>query len=175
MKSIWLSRSVVGTAVRLVAMGALAVGLGAGAHAQVQQRGVVLKSGLHSFFEGHIVRLTATQLGPLAASAQVRIDFRDATDRIVARTEGVLQRGSPVMLDWVVRRGERPTQVRATVSITTATGDPSTAAVVLEDIDPLGLTIGTRVVCSEGPPAGRDSPQTLPNCTGWTATALTIF
>lgn len=174
MKS-WLARHVRQCTIGSVGLTALAVVLTAPATvaAQAVERTLVQKSGLHSFYEGHVVRAIVTEVGPRAATALVRIDFRDHTDRVLARTEARLLRGEPVILDWKVTRSQRPVLVRATVTVITTGGETSTPMTVLEDVDPLSLTIGTRVVCNAGPPSGRDSAQTLFICPGWNVSWLT--
>lgn len=145
-----------------VVLGTLAMLTIALGHSTSAQVGTQLKSGLHTFPQHHTARLAVVELGAPLSASRVVIDFRDARDRVVARTAGVLRRGEPVQLDLPVVDGQ--TQLRATVTIYAAAGSrPSTT---FEDVDVLVAV--PKVVC--GPPSGRDSPQAY--CPGWEATSF---
>lgn len=143
----------------LATLALITIALGHSTSAQV---GTLLRSGLHTFPQHHKARLTVVELGAPLSPSRVVIDFRDARDRVVARTAAVLRRGEPVQLDVPVIDGL--SQLRATVALYTAAGSrPSTT---VEDIDE--LVVVPKVVC--GPPSGRDSPQAF--CPGWEVTSF---
>jgi hypothetical protein len=142
------------------------------ASAQTTIDTIVLRSGLHSYYAGHGARVTVTEVGRRVASSQVTIVLRDAADVVVARTSGVLQRAVPVTLDFRVRGDERSlTQLRAVVTIVTETGGGAEPVTVLEDLDPLSLSVEPKVLC--GPPSGSEGRQTAAMCDGWVVTVVT--
>jgi hypothetical protein len=122
-----------------------------------------IQSGLYTFPGRHTARVTVAELGGGRAAARVAITLRDATDKVVAHTDGVLRAGQPVRLDFQVE--DVLSQLRATVSIAGASSRPATT---MEDIDADGFTVIPKVAC--GPPSGRDSPQFF--CPEWEATSF---
>jgi hypothetical protein len=129
-----------------------------------------MRSGLVSVFEGHSLLLTMSEIGALSARTRVRIQFHSDTDALVATTEGVLRRGSPVRLELAVPRGAGRVQARVTVTLIGPSNQDSAAVAVLEDIDPVSQTVGVRNLC--GPPSDRDGAQTI--CPGWEIDTLAI-
>ena len=151
--------------------GALALGLvvaafGAVAAAQTAT-GTVIKSGLHTFPQRHTARVTVAEVGDSRGAAYVLIELRDARDRVVGRTGGVLRVGEPVQLDLPL--SDPLTQLRATVAIVIPAGVASRPSTTFEDVDVDSLAVIPKVMCS-GPPSGRDSPQAY--CPGWEATSF---
>lgn len=132
----------------------------------------VLRSGLHTYYEGHVARVTVTEVGGRFASSDVTIVLRDAADAVVSRTSGVLRRSTPVTLDFpLTSQASIPVQLRAIVTIVTDSGGNAEPVTVLEDLDPRSLSAWPKVVC--GPPTGREGPQTAALCDGWVVTVAT--
>ena len=123
-----------------------------------------LDTGLLGFLvtAGREVEVTVTEIVP-GAKSRVRITFRDASERTLSTNEGVLERGKPVAHALPIVAAERRTKVRATVLITPLTATLGTPITVVEDIDPLNLTIEPRIICAASLPGGRIDPV-LPMC-----------
>jgi hypothetical protein len=117
---------------------------------------VIMRSGLHSFFEGHSPFLTVAEVGASSASSTVRIEFRDDADSLIASAGGTLRRGQPVRLRTPIKAGRGLVQVRALIRITSFTDAGSVPVAVFEDLGPdwLVARIG---VC--GPPDQRGGGQ----------------
>jgi hypothetical protein len=122
-----------------------------------------LDTGLLTLFAtpNRLLEVTVTEIAP-GAKSRVRITFRDASDRALSTDEGVLERGQPVVHALPIDIVERRVKVRASILITPLTGS-GTPVVVVEDIDPLALTIEPRVMCAMSLPSGRIDPV-LPMC-----------
>lgn len=144
--------------------------LSVGTIAQEVPRTTVLTTGLHSFYRGHVARTTVAEIGARTATSRVRIDYRDDSDRLIARKEGVLSRTVPVRLDLELAGDVDLVQVRVVITIIGNRGDLRIPVATLEDLDPLSLSVEPRVFCS---PVGHDSAQTVSNCPGWAVTNFT--
>jgi hypothetical protein len=134
----------------------------------------VMKSALHSFFDGHVAYLTVSEIGAARASSLVTIQFLDDADRLVARATGDLSRGQPVRLEMPVRAAHaRLSQIRAVVTLVAATDAGSVPMAVLEDVDAASLTVG-RVVGGTPQPAAFDPRGVAQDCPppGWHVTVL---
>jgi len=136
-----------------------------GTTAQEAPRTTVLMSGLHSFYRGHVVRATVAEIGARTATSRVRVDYRDDDDRLIARKEGVLTRTSAVRLDLELAGEADLVQLRVVITIIGDGGDVRIPMALLEDLDPLSLSVEPRVFCN---PVGHDSAQTY--CPGWSVT-----
>ena len=134
--------------------------------------GLQVETGLMSFFTGErrSIRLTVTELGPRAGDSLVRVVYRDADGRVVARDDARLRRSSAAVIDVPLTMSEPLVQVRATVTITGRAGRQSVPVVVLEDVDHGSFTIEQRVSCA--PPASREGPV-MPFCPEVVVTTLT--
>lgn len=159
----WRSRSKRSQAGRWLALalivGVLAPSIG---HAQLTTERVpdrTMKSGLHWIFEQHFAVVTVSDVGQPGALSQVRIEFRDPSDRLVAAADGQLRPGSPVRLRTQIKAGAGLQQLSAFVSFTTLSGNP-VPMTVLEDIGPDGL-VARIIVC--GPPGQRGGGQESPS------------
>lgn len=129
-------------------------------------RGTLLESGLHSFPPRHTARVTVAEIGRGAVASRVAIELRDAEDKVVARTTGVLRRGQPVQLDFQIT--DALLQLRATVAVAGVFGTSSRPTTTVEDIDVDAFAVVPKVVC--GPPSGRSDPQF--SCPGWEVTSF---
>jgi len=159
-------RAIASSTAGALALGLIVAAFGVVAAAQTVS-GTVLRSGLHTFPQRHTARVTVADVGDSRGASYVMIELRDARDRVVALTRGVLRVGEPVQLDFTL--SDPLTQLRATVAIVIPTGVASRPSTTFEDVDADSLTAIPKVVCS-GPPSGRDSPQ--PFCPGWEATSF---
>ena len=159
-------RAIASSKAAAIALGLIVAVFGAVTAAQTAS-GTLLKSGLHTFPMRHTARVTVAEVGDSRGAAYVRIELRDARDRVVARTTGVLRVGEPVQLDLAL--SDPLTQLRATVAIVIPTGVASRPSTTFEDVDADSLAVIPKVTCA-GPPSGRDSPQ--PYCPGWEATSF---
>jgi hypothetical protein len=132
----------------------------------------VMKSGLHSFFDGHVAFLTVSEIGARTSSV-VTIQFFDDADRQVARVTGDLGRGQPVRLEMPVRARTRLEQFRAVVTIVSATDAGSVPMAVLEDVDATSQTI-SRVVGGSPQPVEFDPRGVAQDCPppGWYVTTF---
>ena len=121
---------------------------------QTASRTWVAKSALHSVFSGHVVRLTIFEAGAPTVTSRATIEFRDGTNRVVARKEAALTPSSPVQLDVLVGDNARLAQVRAIVTVSTDSADLTAPLITFEDVNPdLGL------VTKIDPPCGPGSPS----------------
>ena len=118
-----------------------------------------IKSGLHWIFEQHFAVITVSDVGQPGALSNVRIEFRDPADRLVAAVDGQLRPGAPVRLRSQVKAGAGLQQLSAFVSFTTLSGNP-VPMTVFEDIGPDGL-VARIIVC--GPPGQRGGGQESPS------------
>jgi len=159
-------RAIASSKAAALALGLIVAAFGAVTAAQTAT-GTVLKSGLHTFPQRHMARVTVAEVGDSRGAAYVVIELRDARDRVVALTRGLLRVGEPVQLDFTL--SDPLTQLRATVAIVIPTGVLSRPSTTFEDVDADSLAIIPKVYCS-GPPSGRDSPQTY--CPGWEPTSF---
>jgi hypothetical protein len=166
---------------RLVSPRVRAVGLGVwllaavpgSAQTTLLQTEVQMHTGLLSFFTGagRAVKVTVTEVGGRTVQSQVRIVYRDATDRVVAREDGVLTRSRPVTFELPLLMADPKVQLRASISILGVAGRPSQPIVVLEDVDHGSLAIEQRISCA--PPASREGPVT-PYCPDVVVSQITI-
>jgi len=124
----------------------------------------VLKSGLHSIFEGHTLLLTVTEVGSTASTSTVTIEFLDALDQRRGFATGTMKRGrQPVELAVAIPAGAGYQRLRAIVKITPLTnGEGSEPIVGLEDLDADSLRVVPKVFCSLQP----IDPDVEPNCDG---------
>jgi hypothetical protein len=131
----------------------------------------VMKSGLHSFFDGHVAFLTVSEIGARTSSV-VTIQFFDDADRQVARATGDLMRGQPVRLEMPVRTHTLG-QFRAVVTIVAAADAGSVPMAVLEDVDRESQTI-SRVVGGSPQPVEFDPRGVAQDCPppGWYVTTF---
>ena len=127
----------------------------------------VAMSGLNSFFQGHLVRLTLFEAGAATATSRAIIELRDRANRIVARKEGSLTSRSPLQVDLKLGATAGLLQLRAIITIVSDTGDVTAPLVTFEDIHPdLGLVIKVDPPC--GPGHGPVDPQaSCPPGGGW--------
>ena len=127
-----------------------------------------VRSGLHSFFGGHLVRLTIFEAGAATVVSRAIVELRNDANRVVARRESVLTRSSPVRLDLRLGDNAGLVQLRAVVIVTTESDGLTAPQVTFEDIHP---TLG--LVNKLDPPCGPGSlpvdPQAAPqaSCPGW--------
>ena len=56
------------------------------------------RSALHTFFSGHLVRLTVFEAGAATVASRAVIELRDRANRVVARKEGTLR---PNRCSWI--------------------------------------------------------------------------
>ena len=121
-------------------------------------------SGLHSFFSGHVVRLTIFEAGAATVPSRAVVELRDRANRVVARKASELAPGSSVQLDVMVGDNATLSQWRAIVTITTDSAELTAPLVTFEDINPdLGLVSKIDPPCGPGSPAA--DPQA--HCPGW--------
>jgi hypothetical protein len=133
--------------------------------AQDPARTTVMRSGLHSFFDGHSALLTVSEnatgksasLVTAAGSSQVTIEFRDDTDRPVASITGWLTRGKPVRLEMPVHAAIGLAQFSATVTVAGPANESSAIMAVLEDVDLTSRTV-SRII-GGGPQTGPFDPK----------------
>jgi hypothetical protein len=158
---------------RLVGLGFLLMAAVPGSAQTTLQTGVQVDTGLLSFFtgDGRAVKVTVTGLGGRAVQSHVRIVYRDASDRVIAREDGLLTRGGPVTFELPLDMAQARVQLRASISIVGTAGRQSRPIVVLEDIDPGSLAIEQRISCA--PPASREGPVT-PYCPEVVVSQITI-
>jgi hypothetical protein len=135
--------------------------------------GIQLETGLHTFFSGtnRFIQVTVTELGGTDVTSTVRVTFFDANDRPIFRDGGTLERGRPVRLELPLAMAQPRVQLRATIRISGLAGRNTAPAVVVEDVDPLSLTIGTRISCA--PPIHRQGPVE-PYCPEVVATSFVV-
>lgn len=146
----------------------LAMALSAPARGQVPGSSTtVLKTGLQLVSPRSLLVATVTELGEAQASADVVIEFHDASDVVVARTERTLTHREPVMLEFK-RQGSGLIRLRTTVTITASEGVPTSPAAVLEEVDLDTWKAELRGAWAGKLPRGPDGAQTM--CPGWTAT-----
>jgi hypothetical protein len=152
-----------------------ATALATGTETQIRSRTLLLRSGLHSFHQGAIVRATLADVGTSPVTSRVKIEFWDDTNRLVASTEGWLTRMSPIRLDYETTEPDL-VQLRMVVVIT---GDPDVARpmTTLESIDRGNRTVQPLVACGPpsvmaGPPNRHEGPQTVCHCPDLTVTVL---
>lgn len=155
-----------GVGIFAVCLGAVALSARAGA--QELTNIVEVKTGLFSVSQGKALRVVVSNVGPLQAEVNVKIDFRNAFGRIVATTEGPLR--GPVVLDHRLARDSGVVLMSASVRMEAAVGTISAPMTVLEEIDVDTLTVEQRGVCMEGPPSGRVGAQTNCGCPGFQVT-----
>lgn len=160
-------RAIASTRTGALALGLIVAAFG-GVTAAQNLSGFGINTGLHTFPRGHMARVTVAEVGDSRGAAYVLIELRDARDRVVARTGGVLRVGEPVQLDLTL--SDPLTQLRAKVVIVIPTGVASRPSTTFEDVDADSLAVIPKVTCS-GPPSGRDSPQAY--CPGWEVTSFT--
>jgi len=137
---------------------------------------VVLRSGLHTMHRGDLIRATVADVGTSSLTAQVRIELWDDTNRLVAWTEGVLTRRSPIRLDYETTEPDLG-QLRMVVVIA---GDPEVTRpmTTLESIDRGSRTVQPLVACGPpltmmtGPPNRHEGPQTICHCPDLTVTVI---
>lgn len=151
------------SAALVICLAASALSAGTGAQPAT---GVRLKSDRLSFFAGHVVRTTVSEVGAATASSRVRIVLLNDADRVVARTEGVLTGTSPVRLDLVLPRNAGLVQLRVDITII-GDADLSTPVTTVEDLDGDSQTVGQRIACG---PAGRQEGAQTYCCEGLVAT-----
>ena len=133
--------------------------------AQESARTTVMRSGLHSFFDGHSVLLTVSEIGTVrsaivtsATSSLVTIEFRDDADREVASFTGWLTHARPVRLEMPVRSAAGLAQFRAIVTIAGLANGSSVPMAVLEDLDLASQTVG-RIIGGGPQQAGPFDPK----------------
>ena len=97
----------------------------------------VLKSGLHSIFEGHTLLLTVTEVGSTTSTSAVTIEFLDASDQRRGFASGTLKRAAPrATAGRHSCRSRLSTALRAIVKITPLTNGAASEPIVgLEDLD----------------------------------------
>ena len=129
-----------------------------------------MRSGLHSFFDGHSALLTVSEIGTgkslsivTTPSSLVTIEFRDDTDRQVASVTGWLTHGRPVRLEMPVQAAAGLAQFRATVTIAGPANGSSVPMAVLEDLDPASRTIG-RIIGGSPQAPGPFDPRHMLVC-----------
>ena len=125
------------------------------------------RSGLLTFFGGHIVRLTVFEPGLATTASTLTIEFRDTANRVVASKKAQLLPQSFVKLDLKLADTSGPGLLRVVVKVSKA-GEVTVPIVTLEDISPdLGLVTKVNPPC--GPGSAPTDPQLScqPSCPGW--------
>jgi len=135
-----------------------------------QTIGTALKTGVLTFGDGSVVRVTVSEIGARTAASSVEIVLHDAADQVVSSTKGVLRRGAPVRLELPLAKGVGFVQLRASIFIFGLTDQGSSPVAVLEDLDPNSLTVVPKVVCAAERPTGSGGAQTLCAGTGFVVT-----
>ena len=174
MRTPTLMTRLVSPRVRTVGLGVwLIAALPASAQMTLVQTETLLHTGLLGFFTGagRAVRVTVTEVGGRTVQSQVRIVYRDASDRVVAREDGVLTRSRPVTFELPLLMADPRVQLRASISIVGVAGRASQPIVVLEEVDHGSLAIEQRISCA--PPASREGPVT-PYCPEVVVSQITI-
>src|SRR5262245_53736523 len=90
----------------------------------------VAKSGLQTFFNRHVVRLTVVEAGAATVTSRAVIELRNRQGRVVARKEATLTPASPVQLDLKV---DDTIQLRAIVTVITDSAELTAPLVTFED------------------------------------------
>ena len=151
--------------------------------AEESTRTTVMRSGLHSFFNGHSALLTVSEIGTGKSSSflttagplpLVTIEFRDDTDRQVGVFTGWLAHGKPVRLEMPIQAAVGLAQVRATVTIVGPANGSSVPMAVWEDLDLASRTIG-RIIGGSPQSSGPFDPKPFSyDCPppGWTVTII---
>ena len=141
--------------------------LSIGVQAEQTTRTWEARSAVHSFFGGHLVRLTVFEPGVATTASTVVIEFRDGTNRVVATKKAQLLPQSFVQLQLKVADTSALGLLRAVVTVSTA-GELTVPLVTFEDINPnLGLVTKVNPPC--GPGSAPTDPQLScqPSCPGW--------
>ncbi len=133
----------------------------------------VLKSGLHSIFEGHTLLLMVTEVGSTASTSTVTIEFLDALDQRRGFATGTMKRGrQPVQLAVAIPAGAGYQRLRTIVTITSLTNAEGSEPIVgLEDLDATALTVTPRALFSFHPVGGSGAEG---DCGGWQVNRLTL-
>jgi len=132
----------------------------------------VLKSPLHSIFEGHTLLLTVTEVGSTTSTSTVTIEFLDALDQRRGFASGTLKRKGHVQLPVAIPAGAGYQRLRAIVKITPLTnGEASQPIVGLEDLDITSKQVIPKGLFSVAPigPEGAEG-----DCGGWQVNRLTL-
>ncbi len=152
-----------------VLIGALLPALGT---AQTGSPTVILKSGLHSVFEGHTLLLTVTETGSTTSTSTVTIEFLDALDQRRGFASGTLKRGRQVQLPAAIPAGAGYQQLRAIVKFTPLTnGEASEPIVGLEDLDITSLQVIPKTLFAFEPIGGSGAEG---DCGGWQVNRFTL-
>ena len=132
----------------------------------------VLKSGLHSIFEGHTLLLTVTEVGSTTSTSTVTIEFLDALDKRRGFASGTLKRGGQVRLPVAIPAGAGYQQLRAIVKITPLTNAEGSEPIVgLEDLDITSLQVTPKALFSVDSTGGSGAEG---DCGGWQVNRLTL-
>lgn len=122
--------------------------------AQAGPSTAVLRSPLHSIFEGHTLQLTVAELGSPSVPSTVIIEFRDASNQTRAITSTSIPPSPrtmtptvPVRLRLPLAAGSGLSQLRAIVTISAFSGG-STPAVSFEDLDVNSFTARSFPPCT---------------------------
>ena len=112
----------------------------------------VLKSGLHSIFEGHTLLLTVTEVGSTTSTSTVTVEFLDALDQRRGFVSGTLKRKGLVQLPVAIPAGAGYQRLRAIVKITPLTNGAGSEPIVgLEDLDITSKQVIPKGLFSVGP------------------------
>ena len=135
--------------------------------------GIRVQMGLMNTFTGggRSIAVNVSEGGARNAESMVRIDFTDATGRVISTGEGRLTPTQPVTHELLLDTTLPRMLVGAKVTFVRERGLRSAPMVVVEDIDPVSSSITTRGLCS--PPAW---PQgaVIPMCDGGTVTDFVV-
>ena len=132
----------------------------------------VLKSGLHSIFEGHTLLLTVTEVGSTTSTSTVTIEFLDALDQRRGFASGTLKRARHVQLPVAIPAGAGYQRLRAIVKITPLTNAAASEPIVgLEDLDITSLQVIPKALFSVEPTGGSGAEG---DCGGWQVNRLTL-
>jgi len=128
---------------------------------------VVLRSPLHSIFQGHTLQLTVAELGTPSVPSIVTIEFRDASNQGRALTTPT----APVRLRLPLGAGSGLSQMRAIVTISAFSGG-STPAVSFEDLDVSSFTARSFPPCTlaMGDTTGGSGWEAMCTGGGWSTT-----
>ena len=143
------------------------------AQVSIEPTVIVLKSGLHTVFEGHDFVATLVEVGSRTSFSRVTIEFRDASDQRRAFTAATVDRAHPLRLRFRLPVGAGRDQLRAIVTITSLTNAGQSEPVAgLEDVDADSLTVVPKVVCGGVNPSVGSGAEG--NCDGWGVSRLTL-
>jgi hypothetical protein len=123
----------------------------------------VAKSGLHSFFAGHVVRFTVFEAGPAPVPSTVLVQFVDRNNRVVAEKRAVLKSESHMQLDLRVGENAGLVPLRVVMTVENASGQFTALLTTFEDITPRGDVFTLPPTC--GPGSGHIDGQAM--CIGW--------